>query len=242
VKQLAQVVDVSDKVAAEVLKAANWSLNAAVELYFSSPRYAKGPAVDPNLLDALFKRYSESGQEVILADGVVAFCEDLAVDPSDVVMLVISWRMGARHMGEFTRAEFTAGLETLGLDSVDKLKEQLPQMRRSLQTDEGVFSEVYRYAFGFATEKGQKSLALDTAFAMWRLLFDDGKWPLLDHWCDFLTEHHNKAISRDTWNQLLEFSKSIKPDLCNYDAEGAWPYLIDEFVEYVQTKNSEIST
>jgi hypothetical protein len=46
---------------------------------------------------------------------------------------------------------------------------------------------VYRYAFGFATEKGQKSLALDTAFAMWRLLFDDGKWPLLDHWCDFLT-------------------------------------------------------
>jgi hypothetical protein len=39
-------------------------------------------------------------QEIILADGVVAFCEDLAVDPSDVVMLVISWRMGARHMGE----------------------------------------------------------------------------------------------------------------------------------------------
>ena len=25
----------------------------------------------------------------------------------------------------------------------------------------------------------------------------------------------------------------MEPTLSNYDAEGAWPYLIDEFVEYL---------
>ncbi|KAL0009448.1 hypothetical protein SO802_010950 [Lithocarpus litseifolius] len=44
---------------------------------------------------------------------------------------------------------------------------------------------------------------------------------------------HNKAISRDTWSQLLEFARSVDPALTNYDADGAWPYLIDEFVEYL---------
>ncbi|KAK9989764.1 hypothetical protein SO802_030003, partial [Lithocarpus litseifolius] len=44
---------------------------------------------------------------------------------------------------------------------------------------------------------------------------------------------HNKAISRNTWSQLLEFARTVDPALTNYDAEGAWPYLIDEFVEYL---------
>ena len=28
--------------------------------------------------------------------------------------------------------------------------------------------------------------------------------------------------------------QGIHPDLSNYDTEGAWPYLIDEFVDYLR--------
>lgn len=31
--------------------------------------------------------------------------------------------------------------------------------------------------------------------------------------------------------------QQIKPDFSNYDDAGAWPYLMDEFVEYMKKKN-----
>ncbi|CAN6454739.1 unnamed protein product [Victoria cruziana] len=118
------------------------------------------------------------------------------------------------------------------VDSIEKFRERMPFMRAELK-DEQKFREIYNFAFGWAREKGQKSLALDTAIGMWQLLFAEKQWPLVDHWCQFLQAKHNKAISRDTWSQLLEFAKTVDPMLSNYDAEGAWPYLIDEFVEYL---------
>mmetsp|Transcript_8765 Transcript_8765/g.28932 ORF Transcript_8765/g.28932 Transcript_8765/m.28932 type:complete len:170 (-) Transcript_8765:24-533(-) len=167
-----------------------------------------------------------------MAEGVGRLCEDLQVDPSDPVMLVIAWHLRAATMCEFTEEEFTGGLTRLGCDSAEKLRELLPGLRSEL-LEEAKFREVYNYAFDFSKEKGQKSLALDTALEMWKLLLG-GRWPLVGSWCQFVTAEHNKAVSKDTWCQLYDFYRSIKPDMSNYDAEGAWPYLIDEFVEWVR--------
>lgn len=30
--------------------------------------------------------------------------------------------------------------------------------------------------------------------------------------------------------------QSIKPDFSNFDANGAWPYLLDEFVDHMREK------
>lgn len=39
-----------------------------------------------------------------------------------------------------------------------------------------------------------------------------------------------KMVSNDLWQQLWEFAKDANADLSNFDEDGAWPVIIDEFV------------
>ncbi|CAG9460851.1 unnamed protein product [Pedinophyceae sp. YPF-701] len=238
IQEFAAVTGSTQRVAQECLRACDWSVPVAVDHFYSCGKYtARAPKLDSGSIETLFQKYS-GGEDVILAEGIMKFCEDLGVDPTDIAMLVLSYHMGAETMGEWKRAEFAHGMHCLQCDSVKQLQGKLGPLRDSL-SDAGTFGEVYRYAYGFSCPKGQKVVQLEAALGMWRLLFDGRGWPHLDAWCDFLQEHHGRAISRDTWNQLLDFVNTIKPDLSNYDLEGgAWPYLLDEFVEVTREKMS----
>ncbi|CAH8260246.1 unnamed protein product [Arabidopsis lyrata] len=234
-QQFVAITGASEKNALQALKASDWHLEAAFDVFYSQPQ-PRSNAADVRRLEELYNRYKDPYSDMILAEGISVLCNDLEVEPQDIVTLVLSWHMNAATACEFSRQEFISGLQALGVDSIGKLHEKLPFMRSELK-DEQKFHDIYNFAFGWAKEKGQKSLALDTAIGMWQLLFAERDWPLVTHWCDFLQDRHNKAISKDTWAQLLEFARTVDPVLSNYDAEGAWPYLIDEFVEYLYDKN-----
>ncbi|XP_047334778.1 DCN1-like protein 2 [Impatiens glandulifera] len=229
VQQLMTITGASEKIALQALKASDWHLEGAFDVFYNQTMVK---FADSRNLEELYNRYKDPYADMILVDGITLLCTDLQVDPQDIVMLVLSWHMEAAIMCEFSKQEFIGGLQALGIDSLDKFRDKLQYMRSELK-DEQKFREIYNFAFGWSKEKGQKSLALDTAIGMWQLLFAEKQWNLVNHWCEFLQARHNKAISRDTWSQLLEFARSVEPTLANYDAEGAWPYLIDEFVEHL---------
>ncbi|KAA0062796.1 DCN1-like protein 2 isoform X2 [Cucumis melo var. makuwa] len=224
------ITGTSEKVAHQALKASDWHLEGAFDVFYSQPQIKA--FTDSRHLEELYNRYK--GKFYIHFIITFSFCT--LVKSSETVvkelLLVVSWHMKANTMCEFSKQEFIGGLQALGIDSLERFRERIPYMRSELKDDQK-FREIYNFAFGWAKEKGQKSLALDTAIGMWQLLFAEKQWLLVDHWCQFLQARHNKAISRDTWSQLLEFARTVEPTLSNYDAEGAWPYLIDEFVEYL---------
>lgn len=42
-------------------------------------------------------------------EGMEKFCEDIGVEPENVVMLVLAYKMGAKQMGYFTQEEWLKG-------------------------------------------------------------------------------------------------------------------------------------
>lgn len=194
---------------------------------------------DRRKFEAVFSRYKASGKEdKISIDGVETLLADLQLDPDSILILIFAWKCRAATQCEFTREEFFRGLRELGADSIDridKLKTSLIRAEQELNSNPNQFKDLYQFTFDYAKNLLQKSLDLDLAIAYWKILLRT-RFKYLDLWVEFLQANHKRAITRDTWNLLLDFSLMIDDTMSNYDEEGAWPVLIDEFVEYARRK------
>ncbi|CAA0828414.1 Domain of unknown function (DUF298 [Striga hermonthica] len=113
------------------------------------------------------------------------------------------------------------------LDEVYKLMSTLELMAKFSE-----FSRFYDFVFFICRENGQKSITVSRAVMAWRLVLS-GRFRLLDQWCNFVEKHQRHNISEDTWRQVLAFSRCVHENLEGYDPEGAWPVLIDDFVDYM---------
>ncbi|XP_045470259.1 DCN1-like protein 5 isoform X2 [Harmonia axyridis] len=180
-----------------------------------------------------FREYTTADEaNVIGPDGIEKFCEDIGVEPENILMLIIAYKMQARRMGFFTKEEWLKGFSDLHCDSVQKLQSKFDYLR-SLLNDPNTFKAIYRYAYDFARDKDQRSMDLETAKAMLQLLLGR-TWSLYVHFSQFLDQSKYKVINKDQWCNILEFSKTISIDLSNYDVDGAWPVMLDEFVEWLR--------
>lgn len=185
-------------------------------------------------IDDLFNRFKEPGEEKIEAEGLQSLFEALDVDPCDIISLVFAWKLGAKTPFEFSRTEFVNGCVNLGVDSVEKLKAILPSLKESLNNEED-FRNFYMFAFDYNKPIEQRSLPIEVARQLFPLLLD-GRFAHIELWNEFL-EGRKHAISRDTYSLLLDFTRNIDYDLKNFDEEnGAWPVLLDEFVDFAKPR------
>jgi uncharacterized protein YecA (UPF0149 family) len=154
VRQLMNFVTVSEREAIEMLRQADWSVQAAAEKFLTESRVA---AVDTDAVDNWFDSYNpeagpegHAGMDAIDAEAVMQFCSDIGVDAeSDVIVLAIAWKMDAEVMGTFSRKEFQKGMAALGAESADALREKLPALRAEI-ADPFSFKKMYSFCFKFA--------------------------------------------------------------------------------------------
>ncbi|XP_022134354.1 uncharacterized protein LOC111006635 [Momordica charantia] len=110
----------------------------------------------------------------------------------------------------------------------------------NLMVDFSEFSRFYEFVFFVCRENGQKNITVHRAVKAWRLVLD-GRFRLLNQWCNFVENNQRHNISEDTWQQVLAFSRCVHENLEGYDPEGAWPVLIDDFVEHMYRRSNTIS-
>ncbi|KDP27157.1 hypothetical protein JCGZ_19856 [Jatropha curcas] len=112
--------------------------------------------------------------------------------------------------------------------------EELAKLMSKLEfmVDFSEYSHFYDFVFFMCRENGQKNITVSKAVTAWRLVLA-GRFRLLNQWCDFVQENQRHNISEDTWQQVLAFSRCVHENLEGYDPEGAWPVLIDDFVEHM---------
>ena len=189
--------------------------------------------ISDNKINALFETYrDEECEDAILAPGIERLCSDLRYKPEDFTVLVLAWRLDASQMCRFTKAEFIQGLHTLNADSIETIRQRLEEEVLKLQGDKEMFKNLYRFTFRFGLEQDHRTLPLDMAISLWRLVFTVHTPEILDKWLDYLTKNPNqiRGIPKDTWNIFLTFADTC--DIYSYSDEDAWPSVFDDFVEY----------
>ncbi|KAH9476857.1 Defective in cullin neddylation protein 1 [Psilocybe cubensis] len=265
VAQFCAVTGASAKDARKFMEA-HKRLDIAIDAFYTNPKAfassarRKGDSTVPSSskLNQLFDKYKDPEDENITVDGTIKFCEDLEVDPEDVVLLAIAYELKSPRMGQWTRAGWVDGWKAVGADSISGMKYALTRLRDQLASDPRYFQKVYNHTFDFARSEGQRSLGLETAQAFWGLLLPHGfqggalsrandddndvkmdgdegwKKEYLQWWFDFMNQKGLKGVSKDTWVMFLDFIRSTNSTFSNYDMEAAWPSTIDDFVEYAK--------
>ncbi|KAH9248176.1 hypothetical protein BASA81_014207 [Batrachochytrium salamandrivorans] len=132
VKQFIIFTQASEKVATKFLKN-----NVSVNDYFQamggqSPNTQSSSSAKASLVAALFDKYKDPEEDAILLEGTEALCRDLALDPADVVVLVLAFHLKCENMCEFTRSGWQNGWLALGCDNISSMKAAVETMRQEL--------------------------------------------------------------------------------------------------------------
>ncbi|VDN96897.1 unnamed protein product [Rodentolepis nana] len=229
-RKFLSISQTDEKIAIACLGANNWKLEPSLEFFYN--RYSK--ILNDNKIEELYRRYCDSEHpDRILVTGMERFIvNDLKLNPASRLVLILAWKFGARTQGEFTKDEFFHGLRTLECDSIESLQKRLLTLESEIEKPDA-FKSLYTFTFGFANVDrfNAKSLRTDDAIAYMDLLLR-GRFVHLDLWFKFLRA--SLFISNDLLLISFTFAKTIAPDFSDYDIEGAWPVLIDEFVEWAR--------
>lgn len=216
----------------------NSSNSSAVDLF----RSASGKAATKELerIDQLYYSYANNLSGMIDPEGIESLCSDLEVDHTDVRILMFAWKMQAEKQGYFTLEEWRKGLKAVRADTIIKLKKALPELEKEVRRPSN-YVEFYSYAFRYClTEEKQKSIDIESICELLELVLGLQFHPQVDLFVQYLrTQIDYKVINMDQWMGFYRFCHEISfPDFSNYDAELAWPLILDNFVEWVRSKQT----
>ncbi|OLY78629.1 DCN1-like protein 5 [Smittium mucronatum] len=177
-----------------------------------------------------FSNYKEAGQDYIGPEGFEELVQDLGYSMDGIEPIILSWLFGCTKMGFVSLSEWDKAFKSLKSSSKKSITSAVDAAKNSLK-DPAVFKEFYQWVFSFAKEPNSKSVPSDISSSLYSVIFPT--YTHIPQFIDYLNQNDTvKALNRDQWNSLLDFSLTVAPDFSNYDFEGSWPIVFDDFVAY----------
>ncbi|KAH7927071.1 DUF298-domain-containing protein [Leucogyrophana mollusca] len=100
------------------------------------------------------------------------------------------------------------------------------------------FSELYQFCFILAKPPQGRNIDIETAIAFWSVLLGP-RYPIITDVIEFLNEKGTyKGANKDLWSM---FCRTVDRSLKDYEADGAWPTLLDDFVAWRRGKMTSTS-
>ncbi|KAL2206211.1 DUF298-domain-containing protein [Sarocladium strictum] len=219
--------------------------------YYAAGHAPKGVSPLETSLNTLFDSLRDAANDEtdkLELETTMQYIKDiLKVKLDDAGLFVIQELVQAPSIGEITRKGYVEGWKKAGVGATHQ--EHAAHIRaliKRLSTDQELFKKVYKHAFVGGRERDQKALSLENAQVYWEMLFSKPgmRWVTANHdwlelWKQFLDEKYTRSVNRDMWNMTLTFALKTLEDesLSFWSADGAWPSVIDDFVEWCRKKD-----
>jgi len=213
----------------------------------------------------LFAIYADSDDvNVIGPEGFEKLCADADMPLDGPRPIIFAWQTGAKDMAKITKDEWVSGTSTLKVSSVSQISlamtelEELlirgkPPVKAATKKDQdydrtsyfnhsanikAAFQKLYLFSFSLAKPEESRNIDMETSVAFWTVLLVP-KYPIMAEVLNFINEKGTyKATNKDLWTMMLEFCETVKPSLEDYEADGAWPTLLDDFVGWKKSHSS----
>jgi hypothetical protein len=98
------------------------------------------------------------------------------------------------------------------------------------------FREFYRFCFKFNREDIQKKTLEKDIVTGYLPMIVGSRSKYTESFVEFLQQAPMSRVSTDEWNSFLEFSREFDGGLDKFADDGAWPTLLDDFVEWHRAK------
>jgi DCN1-like protein 1/2 len=237
-KDFRQITGANDKVAKDCMARHGYKLDQAMDYYFNNrSSFPSAKSGDQNKIKKIFDKYCGEGDDAdtMCEDKLEEYMGKVGINMESAMPMALAWKLKAENIGEFSRNEFCTGWGQLGADTMTKMKDEVKSLTVQLKGNNESFKTFYRWVFEYAKdEEGRKTLDKDVALEMWNTVLE-GHFPLLEKWLNFAVKQPGmKTVTKDLWEQLYEFARDVKPDLSNWEDNGAWPVAVDDFVEMLQ--------
>jgi DCN1-like protein 1/2 len=231
----------SEATATKILSKFNYNIEQAVDHYFQTEGKSSGNG-DKSKINKIFDKYADAkDKDSMSGEPIGQFFRDAGVaDPEKegAVTLYAAFRMRCKTLGEIKRSEFVEYYVGASCDTIEKIKADVASGKAQL-TDKQKFRDFYRWLFDFIKEEpDRKSVDIEPAMEFLKTVLPP-QFPLCTEFVDFLKTQKLKTLSADVWHLLLDFAREVKPDFSNYEVDGAWPVLFDDFVAYVQAEKKK---